>query len=24
LKKKFGEGKPYCFRFDDITMFTQP
>jgi len=24
LKKKFGEGKPYCFRFDDVTMFTQP
>jgi len=22
--KNFGGGKPYCLRFDDVTMFTQP
>jgi len=24
LLKNFGGDKPYCFRFSDVTMFTQP
>jgi len=24
LLKIFGRDKPYCLRFDDVTMFTQP
>jgi len=24
LLKNFGGDNPYCLRFDDVTMFTQP